>query len=145
MTVRQIERNMKPDELALAAEIEREHKEDIKRVRNKALNKLEVAIDTDRIKPEALIPAYGTLYDKFRLETGQPTNITQTIDTPGKCKSFIKDFLTKQVCEITPEGIEVYRRPTLKEALIALYRADIGLDVEERDRWIEGEMRLLGK
>lgn len=59
-----------------AYQIENELKERIEKVRDKALQSLEHAIESDDIKKEALINAFSTLYDKARVESGQPTSHT---------------------------------------------------------------------
>jgi hypothetical protein len=60
--------------LTRASEIENELKGRIEKVRDKALRSLEYAIETDDIKKEALVNAFATLYDKARVEGGQPTS-----------------------------------------------------------------------
>ena len=46
----------------------------IENVRDKTLTKLEEAIDNEDIPKQALINAFNTLYDKARVEGGQPTS-----------------------------------------------------------------------
>lgn len=46
----------------------------IENVRDKTLTKLEEAIDNDDLKKEALINAFNVLFDKARVEGGQPTS-----------------------------------------------------------------------
>ncbi len=136
MTVRQIERNMTEEDLEQAAQLERDHKIDIKRVRNKALDRLEEAIDKGTLKTEALIPAYGTLYDKFRLETGQATQINQESNSPDyKLKRALATFLDMEVGG---------NRPTYEQALVAISRMSIdGVGEEVKARFIEGERKRL--
>jgi hypothetical protein len=62
--------------LTEASKIEDELKKRIENVRDKALKSLEYAIETDDIKKEALVNAFATLYDKARVESGQPTSHT---------------------------------------------------------------------
>lgn len=62
--------------LTEAGKIENELKQRIEDVRDKALKSLEYAIETDDIKKEALVNAFSTLYDKARVESGQPTSHT---------------------------------------------------------------------
>lgn len=57
----------------MAKNIESDIRKRIETVRDKALASLEHAIDTDDIKKEALVSAFSTLYDKARVEGGQPT------------------------------------------------------------------------
>jgi len=59
-----------------AKEIEATVLKRIEKTRDKALTKLEAAIDDDNIRPESLINAFSTLYDKARVEGGQPTSHT---------------------------------------------------------------------
>ena len=59
-----------------AKEIEASVLKRIEKTRDKALTKLEAAIDDDNIRPESLINAFSTLYDKARVEGGQPTSHT---------------------------------------------------------------------
>jgi hypothetical protein len=54
----------------------------IARVRDKALNALEVEIDKGEVPANHLSTIFGTLYDKHRLETGQATEITQNLSAP---------------------------------------------------------------
>ena len=68
-----------PDSVSLAVlteagKIENQLKKRIEDVRDKALKSLEYAIETDDIKKEALVNAFSTLYDKARVEGGQPTS-----------------------------------------------------------------------
>lgn len=58
----------------MAKNIESDIRKRIETVRDKALASLEFAIDTDDIKKEALVNAFATLYDKARVEGGQPTS-----------------------------------------------------------------------
>lgn len=57
-----------------AKQIEADIKDRIERVRDKTLDALEHAIDNDELKKESLINAFSTLYDKARVEGGQPTH-----------------------------------------------------------------------
>lgn len=60
----------------MAEVIENDLRKRIERVRDKALKSLEYAIDTDDIKKEALGGVFATLFDKARVEGGQPTSHT---------------------------------------------------------------------
>lgn len=64
------------DVVQRAKEIEDSILKRIEKVRDKTLTKLEDAIDADTMKPEALVGAFSTLYDKARVEGGQPTSHT---------------------------------------------------------------------
>ena len=76
-TVQRIsEETVSLDIIQRAKEIEDSILTRIEKVRDKTLTKLEDAIDGDTIKPEALINAFSTLYDKARVEGGQPTSHT---------------------------------------------------------------------
>lgn len=59
-----------------AKQIELDIQARIERVRDKALDSLEHAIDNDELKKEALVGAFSTLYDKSRVESGQPTHFS---------------------------------------------------------------------
>lgn len=62
--------------VARARQIQEDIQKKIERVRDKTLDALENAIDRDELKKEALINAFSTLYDKSRIESGQPTHLT---------------------------------------------------------------------
>jgi hypothetical protein len=62
--------------IQMAEVIENDLRQRIEKVRDKALKSLEYAIETDDIKKEALVNAFATLYDKARVESGQPTSHT---------------------------------------------------------------------
>lgn len=57
-----------------ANQIQRNIQTRLEQVRDKSLDALEHAIDNDDLKKEALINAFSTLYDKARVEGGQPTS-----------------------------------------------------------------------
>lgn len=70
------EENLSEDIIVRAKQIESDIQKRIERVRDKALDALEHAIDNDELKKEALPNAFSTLYDKSRIESGQPTSHT---------------------------------------------------------------------
>lgn len=57
-----------------AKQIEEDLQSRIERVRDKALDSLEHAIDSEDLKKEALIQVFSTLFDKGRTASGQPTS-----------------------------------------------------------------------
>lgn len=73
-----------------AYQIENELKKRIEDVRDKALRSLEHAIESDDIKKEALVSAFSTLYDKARVEAGQPTSHTGF--SPEQVERFREGF-----------------------------------------------------
>lgn len=73
-----------------AYQIENELRKRIENVRDKALNSLEHAIEADEIKKEALVNAFATLYDKARVEGGQPT--AHTGFSPEQVERFREGF-----------------------------------------------------
>jgi len=74
-TVMKITPDTEPHEVVIRAkQIEADIKDRIERVRDKTLDALEHAIDNDEIRKESLINAFSTLYDKARVEGGQPTH-----------------------------------------------------------------------
>ena len=67
-----------PEVLALVPFEEKKLLDQINETRDKALRKLNLKLDTDDIPGEKLSTIFGTLYDKSRLESSLPTQITQT-------------------------------------------------------------------
>lgn len=78
------------DVITRAHQIETELRRRIETVRDKALKSLEYAIETDDIKKEALVNAFATLYDKARVEGGQPTSHTGF--SPEQVEKFREGF-----------------------------------------------------
>ena len=90
-TVQRItEETVSLDVLNRAKEIEDSVLKRIETVRDKTLTKLEIAVEADAIKPEALINAFSTLYDKARVEGGQPTSHTSF--SPEQVDRFKQGF-----------------------------------------------------
>lgn len=74
----------------MAEVIENDLRNRIEKVRDKALKALEHAIDADDIKKEALGSVFATLFDKARVESGQPT--THTGFSPEQVDRFRQGF-----------------------------------------------------
>lgn len=119
-----------PESLSLdvvqrAKEIEANILKRIEKTRDKALSKLEQAIEEDNIRPEALVGAFSTLYDKARVEGGQPTShVGFSPEQVDKFRSGFRNLLVNLFQHFKAD--EERERPLTIEEADALVKVALG-------------------